>query len=404
MDDLPSSAVCHDNAVNLLDLAIVLVVLLAGFNGYRRGASLQLSTYAGLLLGLLVGALVAPHLAQLMGSPLAQAGLSLLVLVFFAALGDALGWLIGSRIWTLARGSALGRVDSVAGSVVAMVAGLLAIWFLAFNLVNGPLPGVSREIRGSAIIRRLDHTLPRPPSLLAEVRQFFNRFGFPEVFADIPPAPAGPVKGPSDKQIAKAVDVAELSTVKIVGEACGAIQEGSGFIGADHYVITNAHVVAGVRNPKVQRQNGGTMDAATVLFDPKLDIAILRVDGELGPPLSIDSKDRDRGTQGAVLGYPGGGGLRFGPAAVRRELDAIGRDIYGRSTVERQVYELQAEVLPGNSGGPFVETDGTVAGVVFAASTTDSEVGYAIASPQVVPKLQDAEGRTQTVSTGGCAR
>src|SRR6266536_2010282 len=132
--------------MNLLDLAIVLVVLLAGFNGYRRGASLQLSTYAGLLLGLLVGALVAPHLAQLASSPLAQAGVALLVLVVFAALGDALGWLIGSRVWALARRSALGAIDSVAGSVVAVVAGLVAIWFLAFNLVNGPLPSVSREI------------------------------------------------------------------------------------------------------------------------------------------------------------------------------------------------------------------------------------------------------------------
>src|SRR5207247_1305180 len=120
-------------------------------------------------------------------------GVALLVLVVFAALGDALGWLIGSRVWALARRSALGAIDSVAGSVVAVVAGLVAIWFLAFNLVNGPLPSVSREIRGSAIIRRMDAVLPRPPSLLAEVRQLFNRFGFPEVVAGIPPAPAGPV-------------------------------------------------------------------------------------------------------------------------------------------------------------------------------------------------------------------
>jgi S1-C subfamily serine protease len=390
--------------VNLLDLAIVLVVLVAGFNGYRRGASLQLATYAGLLLGLLVGALVAPHLAELVVSPLAQAGIALLVLVVFAALGDAAGWLVGSRIWALARRSALGSVDSAAGSLVAMLAGLLAIWFLATNLVAGPFPGVSREIRGSAIVRRMDQVLPRPPTLLAEVRQFFNRFGFPEVFADIPPAPAGPVQGPSSKQIKRAISVAEPSTVKIVGEACGAIQEGSGFVGADHYVITNAHVVAGVRDPKVQQQNGGTDAAVTVLFDPRLDIAVLRVDTTLGSPLKLDTQDRDRGTQGAVLGFPLGGGLRFGPAAVRRELDAIGRDIYGHSTVERKVYELQALVQPGNSGGPFVETTGIVAGVVFAASTTDGQVGYAIASPQVIPKLQEAEGRTAPVSTGSCAR
>lgn len=390
--------------MNLLDLVIVLVVLLAGFNGYRRGASLQLSTYAGLLLGLLVGALLAPHLAALVVSPFAQAGVALLVLIVFAGIGDGIGWLVGTRIWALARQSALGTVDSVAGSILAVIAGLVAIWFLAFNLANGPLQGVSNEIRGSAIIREMDAILPRPPSLLAEARQFFNRFGFPEVFADIPPAPAGPVQAPTDKQIRNAVQTAAPSTVKIVGEACGAIQEGSGFVAATRYVITNAHVVAGVTAPKVQRQNGGTQSAVTVLFDPKLDIAVLRVDGFLPSPLTLESRDDGRGTPGAVLGYPMGGGLTAGTAAIRRELDAIGRDIYGRSTVERNVYELQAIVRPGNSGGPFVETDGTVAGVVFAASTTDPQVGYAITSPQVIPKLDQAQGRTAAVSTGGCAR
>ncbi len=391
--------------VNLLDLGIVVVVLLAAFNGYRRGASLQLSTYAGLLLGLLVGAVLAPPIAHLVTSPLAQAGVALLVLVAFAAIGDALGWLVGSRIWAFARRSSLGGVDAAAGSVVSMVAGLLAIWFLAFNLANGPWQPISQEIRGSSIIGRINDVMPRPPSLLAEVRQLFNRFGFPEVFADIPPAPAGKVKEPSDKQIRKAERIAEPSTVKIVGEACGAIQEGSGFVGAPGYVITNAHVVAGVRGPKVQQQNvSGDESATTVLFDPKLDIAILHVDGAHGPPLKLDPKSRSRGAPGVVLGYPEGGGLTAVAAAVRRELDAVGRDIYGRSTVERMAYELQAVVRPGNSGGPFVETNGTVAGVVFAASTTDPNVGYAIDSTEVIPKLDKAETRTGQVSTEGCAR
>jgi S1-C subfamily serine protease len=104
-----------------------------------------------------------------------------------------------------------------------------------------------------------------------------------------------------------------------------------------------------------------------------------------------------------VLGYPGGGSLKYSGAAVRRDITAVGRDIYGRSTVERDVYELQAVVRPGNSGGPFVLSGGEVAGVVFAASTTDGKIGYAITSTEVIPKLQQAEGRTQGVSTRGCA-
>jgi S1-C subfamily serine protease len=82
----------------------------------------------------------------------------------------------------------------------------------------------------------------------------------------------------------------------------------------------------------------------------------------------------------------------------------VGRDIYGRGRVRREVYELQAEVRPGNSGGPFVEADGTVLGVVFAGSTTDPGIGYALASTEVEPLVERAEGRTAPVPTGPCLR
>jgi S1-C subfamily serine protease len=68
------------------------------------------------------------------------------------------------------------------------------------------------------------------------------------------------------------------------------------------------------------------------------------------------------------------------------------------------VYELQAQVVPGNSGGPFVTTSGQVAGVVFAASTTHGNVGYALTAAEVNPRIQQALGRTQPVDTGPCIR
>ncbi len=392
--------------VNLLDLGILVLLVLAVFNGYRRGAALQLTTYAGLILGLLVGAVVAPKVAGLASTPFSQATIALVVLFAAAALGDALGWLVGLRVWSIARRTVLGTFDSVAGSVVALVAVLLTTWFIGLNLANGPFPALSDQIRGSAIIRGLDSALPRPPSLLGEVRQFLNRFGFPEVFADLPPAPVGPVEGPSDREVKAVANLADQSTVRIEGPACGAIQEGSGFVAGDKYVITNAHVVAGVKQGLVvQEQNGPNHErVAVVLFDPKLDIAVLYV-GDLDlPVLPLDPELEPRGADGAFLGYPGGGGLTYGGAAVRRELTAVGRDIYGRSVVSRDVYELQAKVRPGNSGGPFVLSDGSVAGVIFAASTTDGDIGYAIASTEVTSKLQDAEGRTAGVSTRGCSR
>ena len=167
-------------------------------------------------------------------------------------------------------------VDSAAGSLVAVVAVLLTTWFISYNLVNGPFPSLSSEIRGSAIVRGLDRSLPRPPTVLAEVRQLLNRFGFPEVFADVPPAPAGPVRGPSRGDVAALAHRVAGSTVRVVGDACGGLQEGSGFVVARHYVITNAHVVAGVASPQVQEQNAGSQPARAVLFDPSMDVAVLR--------------------------------------------------------------------------------------------------------------------------------
>ena len=394
--------VWHDTEVDWLDLALIGLLVLAAFNGFRRGAALQVTVYAGLLVGLLVGAIVAPRIASHVTSRATSAAIALSILLGFAAIGDAVGWVVGRRFQGLTHRSVLRVADSIAGSVIAVVALLVAVWFLGWNLVNGPIDSLSSQIRGSAIIQELDRAFPRPPSVLEEMKLLLNRFGFPEVFSGLPPAPAGPVALPTDAAIRDAVQKAQPATVRIVGDACGAIQEGSGFAVAPNYIVTNAHVVAGEHATEVQEQNVGSLSATVVVFDPKLDIAILHVNDPIAHVLSLDGTDVSRGAGGVVLGYPGGGPFVYHRAAVRRDLDAVGRDIYGRSDVERDVYELQAIVRPGNSGGPFVLLDGTVAGVVFAASTTDADVGYALTTPQIIPLVQRAETRTAAVSTEGC--
>jgi len=253
-------------------------------------------------------------------------------------------------------------------------------------------------------VRGIDGVLPRPPSILSQVRGFLDRFGFPEVFEGLPPAPAGPVRGPTEGEVGRAADAAASSTLRVVGRACDRIQEGSAFIVADGYVVTNAHVVAGVDAPQVQQQGGGSLGASTVLFDPDLDLAVLRIDSTPAPPLDLLTENLGRGEGAAVLGYPGGGGLTVGPAAVRRVMEAVGRDIYGRRTVSREVYEIQAEVRPGSSGGPFVTADGDVAGVVFAASVGNGDVGYAITSTEAMPQIERGIGRSEPTATGPCLR
>ena len=391
--------------MNGLDLVLVGALVLAALSGFRRGLALQAFGFGGLLIGLVVGALFVPLVSGIADQSMAQATLAIVTLIVFAGIGNGVGWFVGTRLRTRTRSSKYGRADALGGSAVAILASLITIWFISLNLVNGPFPDLARQIRGSAIVRALDDSLPQPPSLLAQVRQFFNRFGFPDVFAGIPPVPAEPVRPPSSGDASAAFAAADDSTVMVVGPACDRIQEGSGFGVGGEYVITNAHVVAGVDALQIVTEGGETYAATTVLFDAELDLAILHVDGAPWPSLSLTPLDADRGAGGAVLGYPGGRELDANRAAVLRPLDgAIGLDIYGRRRTERFVLELQTHVRAGNSGGPFVLSNGDVAGVVFAASTTDEDVGYALAASEVSPALERSIGLTQPVGTGPCIR
>ena len=390
--------------MNLLDLILLAVVVLAAISGFRRGALMQVLAYGGLVIGLVLGALLAPVIAGLVDGDAAQAGVAVAVVLGVAGIGNALGWLAGSYVRSHTRRTRFGTADAAGGSLVSVIAVTLAIWFLAFNLVNGPFPTLAGEIRGSAVVRTIERRMPHPPSLLGEVRRFFDRFGFPEVFTGLPPAPAGPVKWPTQAEAGRAFAAASGSMVRIVGQACGEIQSGSGFVVAPHDVVTNAHVVAGVAAPQVQQQNGGTQTATVVLFDADRDIAVLRVEESPGDALRLLDGRAGRGTGGAVLGFPGGGDLEGERAAIRRPIpDAVGRDIYGEHTVVRDVYELQASVQPGDSGGPFVLPDGRVAGIVFAASTTDEGIGYAITSAAAMGDVDRAIDSTRAVGTGPCA-
>jgi S1-C subfamily serine protease len=389
--------------MTLFDAILLGLVVLSVVGGYRRGAVLQVIALLGLGAGVVVGALLAPKVAALGRDPMSDVAMVMGTVIVCGAAGNLVGWLAGSRLREHTHGSRLRRVDAVGGSLVSVVALVLVTWFLALNLANGPFPQVARGIRDSAIIRELDAVMPPPPSLLGEAQRVLALLGFPDVFAGLPPAPADPVPPPRAGPARAAFRAAEGSTFEVLGDGCdaGYLNQGSGFVVRPGYLLTNAHVVAGTTRQWV---HAGAADyqARVVAFDPAGDLALLHAPDLEAPSLPLRAGEVTRGAGGAVLGFPGGGPLRGDDAAVRQVLEPVGRDIYGRDEVTRRLYEIQAQVRHGNSGGPFVLPSGQVAGVVFASSVVEDGVGYAIASTDVRPFLQGAAGAEIPVGTGPC--
>ena len=387
----------------LVDLVIVIAAVFAISSGYRRGFWLSLAQYAGLVLGVVIGAVLAPVVmdALKLSSPTIRSLGAVLILIVLGAVGSSVGYWVGEpiRLRLLAQPQS-GRVDSVAGAIFSALAMLSVSWFLGLSLAQVPSPALSSAIQRSAVLRALDAIAPRPPGFLARVEAIIAGVNFAPVFSGLEPL------GPSPQPLPTSVDTpgvrnAESETLKIQGFGCGGIVFGSGFPVGPGMVLTNAHVVAGTQGTTVRSSDGRSLPARVVLFDSQRDVAILYVPQLALPPLPEASAGR--GTEGAAIGYPGGGGEQVSAAVVNGEVKAEGRDIYGQRLVVRSIWIIQAKVEPGNSGGPLVDLNGSVIGVIFEASTSSPGQAYALTDTEVQPDIDQAQGRTTSVPVGACA-
>lgn len=392
--------------MNLADLLVAGLALLAGIRGWRLGFLGQSFELGGGFIGLLTGLALAPRIADAATQEAGVQAVAISLVVIFVALsiGQTVGYLIGHRFGSIARRARLGSWDSGFGVGLGIIVTLVSYWLIGSLLVQGPSREVARALKHSVLLKALNN-VSQPPDLLARVRQYLDTSGFPQVFIGLPPAGGPPVDLPSEPQARRAIRAADQSTVRIVVRACDNSQLGSGWVAADDVVVTNAHVVAGGSEVSVEG-SAGAHSATVVVFDPDVDVAVLRVPGLDLPALSLSAQPFDRGQPGATLGYPGAqnGQLIVRRAAVQGRFEAVGRDIYGDSRVSREVYELRAGIREGDSGGPFVLPSGVVAGVVFAASTTDPDTGYALTGAEVQDQVAEGKQSTESVSTGPCTR
>jgi len=390
--------------VNALDWVLILVVLLYAISGYWQGFITGAFATVGLLLGGLVGVWLAPTALGDAAPSILVSLAAVFIVILCASLGQAVFQVAGSRIraritWQPAR-----ALDAAGGAALSAVAALLVAWALGFALSGSGLHGITPLVRNSKVLAEVNSLLPDSAgSRLSSFNDvvgttFFPRYLEPFAPERIVAVPPGPRRMLTDPDVQRAGH----GVVRVRGtNSCDQGIEGSGFVYAPDRVITNAHVVAGVTDPVVD-VGGSSATGKVVYYDPRTDVAVIAVPTGTVRPLRLTTTAA-AGEGVAVLGYPQNGPYDVQVGRVRADQRLRSPDIYGNGTVIRDVLSLRALIRPGNSGGPVVDSAGDVVGVVFAASVTNSQTGYALSAQQVGQAAARGRISSRAVSTQGCA-
>ncbi len=379
----------------MLDWAIIAFTLALALWGYRQGLIVGALTLGGFGVGAFLGSRLGPIvLSQGSDSP-------------YAPLCGAIGaLLVGALAAMMLEGMALGlrrrlirrpilhRADGAGGAALIGAMALGLAWI--FGAVALHAPGTTQlraDVQNSVILQELDQVLPSTGGVL-------------DVLDRVDPAPS--ITGPAtprslpDPGISEdpAVEAASDSVVRVLSTACGLGIEGSGWAVRPDLIVTNAHVVAGATDTTVTTQSGVELDATAVYYEPENDLALLHVDAKL-PTLPVAGGNSE-GAEAAVLGYPENGPYTVTPARVGETRSTVSEDSYGRGPVERTITALGGDVRSGNSGGPLLDKQGEVVGVVFAATTSGPKGGFAVPGAGVLEAIHHVSG--EEVSTRACTR
>jgi hypothetical protein len=377
-----------------LDWIIIAFTVLLAVWGYGQGLIAGGLALAGFAAGAFIGSRLGPLLLQ-EGSHSPYAPLfaligALLLGSLFASGLEVLGFQLRHRL-----PEELGVLDGVGGAALLACLGLFLVWIVGAVALQTPGARDLREpIQRSTILRQLNTVLPPSGAILKALARFDP---FPAIrgpSANVPPPNAKIARDPD-------VEAAGRSVVRVLGTACGLGVEGSGWVAGNELVVTNAHVVAGQDDTTVQlRGEGPLLDSDAVWYDPKNDLAILRVPGLAGAPRLPLNVNAQAGASGAVLGFPENGGYDVEPARLGQTATVITQDSYGRGPVQRLITSIRGLVRHGNSGGPVVDGSGRVVTTIFAASTGRQRTGYGVPDSVVKRALGRIRGR---VDTGPCA-
>lgn len=390
----------------MLDWILLLFVVLYALSGYQQGFIVGSASTFGLLAGGFIGVQVTPLLLDGFDPGLSVSLAALLLVLACAFVGQATGAYAGGQLrgrvtWQPAR-----VLDAVGGAALSVAAMLVIAWVLGVAASGADLRGLNKEVRTSSVLSTVDRALPGGSDrVLSAFNALVDSSLFPRYLEPFAPERIKEVPTPATGILSRpAVERDRASVVKIIGAAnsCGRTLEGSGFVYQDGRVMTNAHVVAGVDKPRVLM--GETQyDGTVVYYDPDVDVAVIAVPDLPAGPLDFAASPAGSSDPAAVLGYPENGPYNAQPARIRDKQTLRSPNIYGDGTVSRETYSIRSLVRQGNSGGPLVDKRGDVLGVIFAASVTDGETGYALTSDQVSEAATTGASASSRVDTGDCA-
>lgn len=397
--------------MNWVDVVVIVLAIFAVVGGARQGLVVTIPAIALLLGGAVLGIKIAPLIVVHVDNTAFRAALSFGIPVLLAALGETLGVWLGRLVKEAIRNRHLHAADNALGATVGAVlqAGMVFVvaWLFVLPLtsVRG-LPGLTSAINGSTVLGTVNRMMPQAVrGLPNELRHQLAVSDLPAVNNPFTKPPISDVGPPNTAlQTSTIVQNVQDSVLKVHGRApeCSRALEGSSFVVSPQHVMTNAHVVAGTSQVWVETERG-QLRARVVYFDPDIDVAVLYVPDLQAPPLNVDHSAVRPGADAIVLGYPLDGPYTASAAKVRQRINLKGPNIYDSQTVVRDVYTLRANVRSGNSGGPLIEPDGDVVGVVFGAAVNDDNTGFALTQQQVSHAVDVAPSLYSQVSTGTCA-
>ncbi|HEX5800544.1 MAG TPA: MarP family serine protease [Gaiellaceae bacterium] len=375
-----------------VDWIAAAVIALAALNGFRRGLVVGALSLAGIVAGAYFGAKLAPQFLsgdESAYTPLVALGGAVALGALLQSLGGVAGATIRTSLLAL---PPLRLLDTLGGIVLGAVTGAALVWVAGAVALH--VPGQTQlreEVQRSRVLRELNERVP-PARLLDAIARVdpFAAIAGPQ--ARVPPPDPALLGDPGVRR-------ARASVLRVTGSACGLGISGSAWVARPNVVVTNAHVVAGMKDARVHRTDGATLDADVVAFDARNDVAVLRVAGLGGRPLPL--VEPDEGTAVAILGYPENGPFTATAGRIGQTGNILTDDAYGRGPVSRRITTLRGVVRRGNSGGPAVDAQGRVQATIFAARV-GSAAGYGV--PAGIVRAALASAGTATVSTGPCVR